>query len=472
MSPLLSPTRLPLEFSVQLGAGLDRARSLGHSVLVCTGEQLRDSPDLLELFSAAEQRRETRFFAALPEEELEILGLGSACEIAADGSQTFDQVADWARTWLADAIVGSREGQPGPLFVGGLAFEPRLREDRGRGWQAFGGARFTLPELLIFRRGAEAWLMRATRVLPEVSLKNLAERCVSRWSALLAKPRATRRELRPAEPEHEQRSFQKSYLESAAEILAAIRRGEAQKVVLAVRDERQLRGDLLLASALRSLVAAQPRCLTFAQGLGDQTFLGASPERLVRSKGPHVEAVALAGTVGRGNSRAARLRLARQLQSSPKERREHDFVVRAVASSLRGFCDRVEAADQPGLLDTGTVQHLYTLVRGELRSARHILEIADRLHPTPALAGTPRSAALQLIGRFEDFDRGWYGGPVGWFDSAGQGDLFVALRCGLVSGGRVALFAGSGLVAESDPSHEAAETSLKLQSLGDVLRRA
>ena len=118
------------------------------------------------------------------------------------------------------------------------------------------------------------------------------------------------------------------------------------------------------------------------------------------------------------------------------------------------------------------MRHLRTRVRGTLRDATHVLELVARLHPTPALGGSPREAALELIQRHEPFDRGWYGGPIGWCEPSGDGDFFVALRCGLAAAGGLRLFAGSGLVAGSHAESEVRETALKLASFQQALSAA
>ncbi len=123
----------------------------------------------------------------------------------------------------------------------------------------------------------------------------------------------------------------------------------------------------------------------------------------------------------------------------------------------------------PDLLDTGTVQHLSTVIRGRLTQPTHVLELVARLHPTPAVAGTPRERALELIHKHEHFDRGGYAAPIGFFDVRGDGEFVVALRCGLFQHDQIQLFTGAGLVAGSDPECEAAETSLKLGTLRGAL---
>ena len=141
----------------------------------------------------------------------------------------------------------------------------------------------------------------------------------------------------------------------------------------------------------------------------------------------------------------------------------------AIAQVLNCFCDPLRYPRRPQLMGTHGLQHLHTPVRGTLKSPTHILDIVQALHPTPALGGTPREAALELIRAYETEDRGWYAGPIGWFDASGEGEFCVALRCGLLDRTHATLYAGSGLVAASEPDREVEETALKLNTLWSAL---
>jgi isochorismate synthase len=439
-------------------AGLSRARASKQPVVVAHRERLPDPPDPLTLFAAAEARGEPRFFASGPEGSFSVLGLGAAHEIVSERADPFSDVRERARELLVSA-------DPGVLLLGGFAFAPRIRAERDPSWRSFANARFTLPEILLTRTGSEAWLTRLARVRPSddrPSLTRLVDtRLLDKASPEQTEPvRLGARRNADATREYEQ---------AAAEVIGAIRREEACKVVLARVERLELSGPLSAASVLRGLRESHRRSFSFAQGFGRNTFLGATPERLVRRRGCELSASAVAGTVPRGETASGAAQLARELRTSPKERSEHAFVVRAIAEALGKLCAELEVPRVPDLLETGTVQHLHTRIRGRLQQPVHILDLAARLHPTPAVGGTPRDAALELIQKHERFDRGWYAGPLGWFNASGDGDFVVALRCGLLSGGAVQLFAGAGLVASSDPRREAAETSLKLRALREAL---
>jgi len=183
----------------------------------------------------------------------------------------------------------------------------------------------------------------------------------------------------------------------------------------------------------------------------------------------------MAGTVARGVSRDDDDRLGAAMQASAKERAEHRLVVSEVRRSLSAVCDDV-VADDPRVVRLPTVAHLATTVRGSLRvrtvggASASALDLAAMLHPTPAVAGVPRRAALAAIAELEHFERGLYAGPIGWVDARGDGDWAVALRGASLDGARARLVAGAGIVAGSDPAGEWAETESKLEAMRSVLR--
>lgn len=154
---------------------------------------------------------------------------------------------------------------------------------------------------------------------------------------------------------------------------------------------------------------------------------------------------------------------------SPKDRIEHRLVVDDVVGRLEPFVDHLEVPTNPSLKRMATVQHLSTPVHGTLSAPKPVLELVDALHPTPAVGGTPRGQATSFIEKMEGFDRGWYAGGIGWVDGAGDGEFAIALRCGLIEGTQAHIFAGAGIVADSDPEAELLETRLKLRPLLELL---
>jgi isochorismate synthase len=244
-----------------------------------------------------------------------------------------------------------------------------------------------------------------------------------------------------------------------------IRAGELEKIVLArevVVEAAAAHDPAALYGALRELF---PSCFCLCFGTPQATVLGASPELLVRRSGAVAATAALAGSTRRSADPAVDDHLGEQLLRSAKDRHEHEIVARGIERELRRHAVWVEAAGDPELVRVANIQHLASAIHAQLAEPRSALELAGLLHPTPAVGGDPREAAAASIPELEGMDRGWYAGPVGWMDMAEDGELCVALRSALLRDSEAHLYAGGGIVAESDPAAELAETEVKLEAL-------
>lgn len=262
-----------------------------------------------------------------------------------------------------------------------------------------------------------------------------------------------------------------AYRDAVLEVVKRIRRGDMRKVVLArtieVTAEREF-DPRLLAHRLR---AVDPDAYTFAVPTEEGVFVGASPELLVSRRGREVRSNPLAGSAPRSGDAEEDRANADALLGSSKEQQEHAIVVEAIAETLRPFCEELTWDPEPVLRETPNVWHLSTRFRGALREpAPTALDLVAALHPTPAVAGEPRDAALATIEEFEPFDRGHYAGPVGWVDAEGDGEWAIALRCAELRGDRAILYAGAGIVAGSEPARELDETERKFRAFLDALR--
>ena len=250
-----------------------------------------------------------------------------------------------------------------------------------------------------------------------------------------------------------------------AAAVADIQAGLLEKVVLAREVVVSANRPIDVAAVLGRLQALYPSCVVFSL----EGFLGASPELLVRRIGPAVASHPLAGTIPRSGDPVVDDALAAGLLSSTKERAEHRFVVDDVAAALRPRCDRLTVPETPSIVPLRNVSHLGTRVTGQLAGPPAAwptaLDLAAELHPTAAVGGTPRPAALSWLQAREGFQRGPYAGPVGWVDARGDGEWMVGIRSAVVSGATARLYAGVGVVADSDPAAELGESQLKLQAL-------
>ena len=273
-------------------------------------------------------------------------------------------------------------------------------------------------------------------------------------------------------PVTEAKSSDADFVQSVAAAVDAIRRGALVKVVLARAVEVFLAQDIDVPDLIARWAELEPSCTIFALPTDAGRFVGASPELLVERSGAHVRSRPLAGTIGRIHDGDGGLPSA--LLESAKDGEEHRLVVDAIRAELAPLCTELQVPERPELVHLHTITHLGTTIDGTLRSdsdgtASTALHLVARLHPTPAVCGVPRLAATDLISRLEPEPRGAYAGPVGYVDASGDGRWMVGIRALTVTGRSATMTAGVGIVAESDPSTELSETSLKFRAVFEAL---
>ena len=256
---------------------------------------------------------------------------------------------------------------------------------------------------------------------------------------------------------------------SVEDAVAAISRGELKKVVLARDLVGAMPAGFDIRASLAKLASRFPTCWVYSV---DGLF-GASPELLVRVAHGQVSARVLAGTAGRGTDPEVDKAIAAALAASSKNTTEHAFAVNSLVQTLQPFCSQVDADPKPFSLALPNLWHLASDVHGVLREEASVLDLAAALHPTAAVAGTPRLEAQELLGSLEPFDRGRYAGPVGWIGADGDGEWAIALRGAKTedseAGEVIRAFAGCGIVAGSEPNAELAETELKFSPIREAL---
>lgn len=410
-----------------------------------------------------------RAYWTRPRDHFAIAGFGAVATFDPAGQGRFASVSESWSALLKDAVVDGPDTMPGvgPILMGGFAFDPDRSESRT--WSGFSASHLILPRVVITSIGGESFITinvlmndGSADVDPE-TLQHLREAVVSPVSVFARDGNTV-----PADLEITELSSEAAWLDTISAAVKAIRADQMEKVVIARAEVASAAQEYDVFALLRYLQSAHLDSLVFGYWRGERAFVGASPERLVLVDGRNVEASSLAGTIKRGITATEDSDNARALESSAKDRAEHAAVRNALYDALAEECESVDAPTEPSLLTLPHVHHLHTQLRGRLREGRTILDVVERLHPTPAVGGSPRDAALDFIRDHEDLDRGWYAGPIGWIGRNG-GELAVALRSALIDGRDATLFAGCGIVADSDPSLEYAESSLKLKLMESAL---
>ncbi len=474
------------EFDALLTDARARTRATGRPVLVSlvTEGPAIDVSGALELvvpttaFDAAlgELAGEARMCWARPADGFALAGIGSVMTIAPNGPARFATVNQAWKTLLEDALVIDPSGAApgaGPVLMGGFAFD--AEGGRADHWLTFGSAKLMVPRLQLAVVGDTSWITTTLLVgpdgQPDVDPAVLARLRTRALDVARDSSRGATNTPRGAMNRQGGGAVAFSDAIPATEWRALITLGvsaihekQFEKVVLARAVRARANRGVDLGAVLRHLISAYPDCHVFGCWRGDAVFVGASPELLVGLAGRDVRASSLAGSVKRGATAEEDIALAAGLLESAKEREEHDVVRRSLCAGLAELCDDVESGGTPSLLTLPQVHHLHTAVRARLRPEHTLLNLVARLHPTPAVGGEPRDAALTFITAHERLDRGWYAAPIGWV-GRGHGEFAVALRSALLRGREAWLFAGCGIMAESTPDGEFAESLLKLRPM-------
>jgi menaquinone-specific isochorismate synthase len=445
---------------------LCRARATGRPACVSIGAALERPADPSAIVAASRRPGEPWFCLEQPDRESSALAaLGCLVALEARGRDRFAEIARRWRALAAGAFTDACDGPPGSGLValGGFAFAPE-----GGGsprWSGFAPGSLIVPEVSFARRAGSTWITVNAQVAPDDTAQDVLARVHGRVHELksdalpLLDPAPTGRYevASPMPPAH--------FEEAVGRAVQRIRAGELQKIVLAREVEVHAPVDHDPAAVLGLLREAFHACFVFAVGRGDATFVAASPELLMRRDGQRVSTVALAGSIRRSADPAVDDHLGEQLLRSEKDREENVIVARRIARALRPHAVWVTVAEEPVLVKVANIQHLAAPIRAQLASSIGAIELAGLLHPTPAVGAEPASAALDVIPALEGLDRGWYAGPVGWTDGGGDGEFCVALRCALLRGRTAHCYAGCGIVRDSDPAAELAESEVKLQAM-------
>jgi isochorismate synthase len=487
--------------AARLQLAIKRARRSGRQTLAAITLPLPADLDPSAVACASRRPGESWFLLEQPERGGRALAaLGEAVCLTATGSERFATVADRWRALAAAAVSdppedpsdpGSSGG--GPIALGGFAFAAEGGADMA--WSGFAPASLIVPEVTFTREqrldrrsggasptspsglhaatdGRRVRMTLCALAAPDDTAEGLLAHLERRLGELRVEPLAL---LDPAPtgryriastmpPEH--------YEAAVARAVELIRSGQLEKVVLAREVQVHAGGgasNFDPAALFGVLREGFPSCTVFCVGRDDAAFVAASPELLVRREGHRVSALALAGSMRRSADPAVDDHLGEQLMHSEKDREEHAIVIRRIERALRQHALWTAAPPEPTLVKVANIQHLGTPIRAQLAQPLDVIELLELMHPTPAVGGEPLERARPLIPALEGLDRGWYAGPVGWADATGDGEFCVALRCALLRGRVARCYAGVGVVRDSDPSAELAETEVKLAALLPLL---
>lgn len=460
----------------------ESARTDGHAKLVSISLAV-DALDPLAVLESIFDPQEPHFYAERPAIGTAIAGAEVAMAHETGGPDRFASVQRWIDDVLEHTIAVGDVAAPfgGPHFFAGFTFFDAVEQG-----EPFPAAYLFVPRWQVALAGTTTTAVANLPVTADADIPALVERV---WRAHQKFTHFEYRESRAAEasapgerraksqPATTAAEFTTSeegdYRAAVADALRRIEQEEFRKIVLARAQDLRSAQPLHPLHMLNGLRQRFPDCYSFSFALGrGPSFIGASPERLVRMSRGRLETEALAGSIGRGAGAREDAALAAALRCSEKDQREQRAVLDDVVARLLPLRLVPEFPEQPQVRRLANVQHLHTPVGATLPDGVRPLDIVAALHPTPAVGGSPRDAALARIRELEGFPRGLYAGALGWLNARGGGEFFVGIRSALVEGSRARIYAGAGILRGSTPDREFAETELKFRAMLDALAAA
>jgi menaquinone-specific isochorismate synthase len=443
---------------------VNRAKELGRPILISEVHKM-DTVNPLSFFNIGKERfLGERFFWKDPSDEIILIGLGISKQIQSDqATDRFFHVEKEWQNFLLDNLIFNpyTENGIGPVMFGGFSFDPI--KDKTDLWSKYSDSLFHLPKYMLSIIKGKTFL--TTNIVCTANDDfSLFDKVMDERKQLLASL-DNRGHTKPVNLIETLEISPQEWKDSVDSVVEDLKAGPLKKVVLA-RELRLIFDDVVaVEEVLGRLFNQQHDSFIFAFESNGDCFIGASPERLVKKQGNEIFSTCLAGSIPRGKTEEEDQFLGEQLLNDQKNLIEHRFVVEMIKEALEESCDELKLPDKPQLMKIRDIQHLYTPVIGKCHKDTSLLLLVERLHPTPALGGLPKKAAVEKIRQVEVLDRGFYAGPLGWVDYNQNGEFAVSIRSGLIQGKEASLFAGCGVVADSNTESEYLETGLKFRPM-------
>ncbi len=427
-----------------------------------------DRYDILNYVSRLDRSNEKFLYWSHPEEDQEYLGVGVTEEFRFQGPDRFHQAGTVFKELQQDTkmISGAEKEEIPFIFFGGSFFS----DISGSEWKSFDPAVLYMPEWMIAKKNGTMLLVLNLKISPVPELSDIKEKIVFLLHTLFRADEfnapSMQKFLLSLNGERE------IWMNMVRRSIQAIRDHHLKKVVIGSRMRINLYGQPSVAELLEHLATEYPTCVTFAFRETDGTvFFGSTPEWLVRSHNNIVHCDALAGSTTRSQDLVQDTSLGKALLQDPKNRAEHQYVIEYIRQILQRFATEISVENTPQLQKLTNVQHLYTPITARITQRISPFEILETVHPTPAVGGIPSPEALRFIRDLEDYDRGYFAGPIGWLSTEDTMDIAVSLRSGLLRDDTLFLYAGAGIVRDSVPEEEYEELLLKYQPILSAIRQ-
>lgn len=417
-----------------------------------------DPIHLFSFFDNSKQFQKNRIFWSDIENDFYLIGLGQVKQIIAEKNR-YDELQRKWQSFINEALVHQENNEfgTGLIALGGMTFDPLKQKTKQ--WKDFPTSELIVPEFMITKQKTDYYFTVNLFINEDENIEKLTTYLENKKDELLNYPLVMNDHSHNIYKKEEIKSDE--WIQSVIKARDEVRSDRIQKIVMAREMKVYLDNDVNITSIINNLINAQPNSYVFAFEKGDNCFIGGSPERLVRVNEDHVLSTCLAGTAPRGISTEEDEKIKEALFHDHKNREEHDYVVQMIRHSIHSHCEQLNIPNEPVVLSLKDLHHLYTPVKALLKEGSTIFDFIEQLHPTPALGGEPKEQSLAFIRQYEQLDRGWYGAPVGWIDYKNNGEFAVAIRSGLIEEQEVSLFAGCGVMKDSDPQLEYEETGVK-----------
>jgi menaquinone-specific isochorismate synthase len=443
---------------------ISTAKNLGQPILISEVHKV-DNIDPLTFFNSGRERYlGERFYWKDPSEEIVLIGLGISKQIQSDqAADRFFLVEKEWKEFLKDSLIFNQytENGLGPVMFGGFSFDPHKAKTAL--WSKYAESLFHIPKYMLTIVEGQTFLTTNIVCTPNDDF-TLFEKVISERSQVLT-PLKQDSNSSLAKIIETKEILPLQWKQSVDDVVEDLKTGSLKKVVLARELRLTFDNHVKAEDILNNLYNQQRDSFIFGFESNGDCFIGATPERLVKKQGNNVFSTCLAGSIRRGKTEVEDKILGQTLLNDQKNLNEHGFVVEMIKEALEESCEEIILPDKPQLMKIRDIQHLYTPVIGKCQKDTSLLLLVERLHPTPALGGLPKQEAVEKIREVEKLDRGFYAAPLGWVDYRGNGEFSVSIRSGLIQGKEASLFAGCGVVEDSDAEGEYLETSLKFRPM-------
>ena len=414
--------------------------------------------------------KDQHFYWQNANQTLTLVGIGHAKVLTSEGND--ERFSDISARWkeLRAALIKEKKDRA-PVLFGGFSFDPKSVKDSE--WDEFPSAYFFVPSFQLTNEGGQTYI--------SINLINTSGDAVQEFDKLreerdrlihIAQVNEFQPSVKPTVDSLVEIAKER-YVAAVEDVTKQIKNGDADKVVIARSVKLNFDEEVSSVAALHHISNEQQESYHFGLQKDGQLFFGATPERLIEISNGRAYSACVAGSIERGKSAMEDRELGTELLTDHKNLAEHDYVVKMISEVFHDFCMDVTMPGKPGLMKIRDIQHLFTPIEGSIEQHTDIFNLVAALHPTPALGGVPTNKSMDIIREKEQMDRGYYAAPIGWTDSEGNGEFAVAIRSALLDGKQAYLYAGGGIVADSEAEKEYEETWVKfrpvLRALGGKL---